>query len=73
MSNTELGMSNDEVGQSPSTFAIQNWIFDIPALSAEVLAAKRENPLLRPRVGGFAGHRPARCGPVEREGRCPLG
>ena len=32
-----------------------------------------ENPLIRPRVGGFAGHRPARYGPAEREGRCPLG
>ena len=32
--------------------------FDIPALSPEVLDARHENPLLRPRVGGFAGHRP---------------
>ena len=50
---TKLG-----VEQSSSflrTFAIPCSVFDIPSLSPDVLAAKRENPLLRPRVGGFAG------------------
>jgi hypothetical protein len=60
MSNTEQGIANDELGSQakfflPWTFAIPCSVFDIPSLSPDVLAAKRENPLLRPRVGGFAG------------------
>jgi len=63
---TKLG-----VEQSSSflrTFAIPCSVFDIPSLSPDVLAAKRENPLLRPRVGASLGTPPPVAGRLSARG-----